>query len=46
MKNLRYLADRLGSDFRHGFVLYTGTQGTRLEDDRFSAIPVSALWGS
>lgn len=46
VKNLRYLADRLGADFRHGFVLYTGGVGSRLEDDRFSALPVSALWGA
>jgi uncharacterized protein len=46
VKNLRYLADRLGADFRHGFVLYTGASGTRLEDDRFSAIPISALWAT
>lgn len=46
VKNLRYLADRLGDDFLHGFVLYTGGSGTRLVEERFSALPISALWAA
>jgi uncharacterized protein len=41
---LRFLADRLGSDFLHGFVLYTGQATVRINDDRFTATPVSSLW--
>ena len=43
-KGLRFLADRLGTDFVHGFVLYAGATPIRLGDDAFSAIPISALW--
>ena len=43
---LRFLADRLGSDFLHGFVLYTGQATVRINDDRFTATPVSSLWNS
>lgn len=41
---LRFLADRLGSAFVHGYVLYTGSASLRLGDDRFSAVPIAALW--
>ena len=41
---LRYLADRLGDDFVHGFVLYTGQGSVGIEGDRFTATPVSSLW--
>ena len=43
-KGLRFLADGLGDDFVHGFVLYAGSSPIRLGDDRLSAIPISSLW--
>lgn len=47
VSGLRYLADRLGSDFVHGIVLYPGKAPIRLgDDDRFMALPISALWAS
>jgi uncharacterized protein len=46
IQGLRFLADRLGGSFRHGFVLYTGDASVRLGDDRFSAIPISSLWAT
>ena len=44
VKGLRFLADGVGNDFVHGFVLYTGSTPIRLGNDAFSAIPVSSLW--
>ena len=42
---LVHLASRLGEDFVHGVVLYTGSASIRLSDDaRITAHPVSALW--
>jgi len=39
------LAELTGSDFVHGFVLYTGKASIQLGDDpRFSALLVSTLW--
>ena len=43
-KGLRFLADGLGDDFVHGFVLYAGSTPVRLGSDRFSAIPIASLW--
>ncbi len=43
-QGLRFLADGIGDDFVHGFVLYAGSSAVRLGDDRFSALPISALW--
>ncbi|WP_205856216.1 ATP-binding protein [Phytoactinopolyspora endophytica] len=42
-KGLTVLRDRLGDDFVHGFVCYTG-QHTLSFGDRLTAIPISALW--
>ena len=42
-RGLRHLAERLGSDFRVGVVLYTGTQ-TLPFGPRLRAVPLSALW--
>lgn len=45
LRGLERLADLAGSDFVHGYVLYTGDTGLQLGDDpRFSAVPVAALW--
>jgi uncharacterized protein len=42
---LRHLASKLGEDFVHGVVLYTGPESVRVGDEgKFSARPVSALW--
>lgn len=40
---LRYLRDKLGSRFRAGVVLHTGTE-THPFGDRLAAVPVSGLW--
>jgi len=40
---LRYLRDKLGSRFRGGVVLYTGSD-TLPFGDRLAAVPVSGLW--
>jgi uncharacterized protein len=45
LRGLRYLAERLGNRFQHGFVLHTGADAVPL-DKRLSAVPVSALWRS
>jgi uncharacterized protein len=42
-RGLRHLAERIGSDFIAGIVLYTGTQ-TLPFGPRLRAVPVSALW--
>lgn len=42
-RGLRHLADRLGSDFLAGILLYTGQQ-TLPFGPRMRAVPVSALW--
>lgn len=42
-RGLRHLEERLGSDFRVGLVLYTGTQ-TLPFGPRLRAMPLSALW--
>ena len=41
---LRYLAGRIGPDFVHGYVLYSGQGSVRIGDDRFTATPIAALW--
>ena len=44
---LRHLAETVGDDLVAGIVLYTGSATIRLgDDDRFRAMPVSALWRS
>ena len=43
LAGLRYLADRLGSRFVAGYVLYTGQQ-TLPFGDRLRAMPMDALW--
>jgi predicted AAA+ superfamily ATPase len=40
---LRYLRDRLGSRFKAGVLIYTGSQ-TLPFGDRLAAVPVSGLW--
>ncbi|NEE04404.1 ATP-binding protein [Phytoactinopolyspora halotolerans] len=42
-RGLTTLRDRLGDDFVHGFVCYTGPR-TLSFGDRLTAIPISALW--
>ena len=42
-RGLRHLAERIGSDFIAGIVLYTGNQ-TLPFGPRLRAVPVSALW--
>jgi uncharacterized protein len=42
-RGLRHLADRLGTRFRAGFVLYTGEQ-TLPFGDRLKALPMASLW--
>jgi predicted AAA+ superfamily ATPase len=42
-KGLIALRERLGDDFVHGFVLYTGPYSLSF-GDRLSALPLSALW--
>lgn len=42
-RGLTMLRDRLGDDFVHGFVCYTGPR-TLSFGDRLTAIPISALW--
>lgn len=42
-RGLRHLADRLGDDFRAGYVLHTG-QRTLSFGDKLRALPISALW--
>jgi uncharacterized protein len=42
-RGLRHLAERIGSDFIVGLVLYTGTQALPF-GPRLRAVPVSALW--
>ncbi|MGH3516745.1 MAG: ATP-binding protein [Haloechinothrix sp.] len=42
-KGLATLRDRLGDDFIHGFVCYTGPR-TLSFGDRLTAVPLSALW--
>jgi predicted AAA+ superfamily ATPase len=41
---LRYLRDKLGSRFKAGVVLYTGSD-TLPFGDRLAAVPLSGLWG-
>jgi uncharacterized protein len=43
LAGLRYLADRIGSRFVAGYVLYTGQQ-TLPFGDRLRALPMDALW--
>jgi predicted AAA+ superfamily ATPase len=43
LRGLRLLADRLGSQFAGGVVLYTGRQSVPF-GDRLAAVPLSALW--
>ncbi|MEU7831775.1 ATP-binding protein [Nonomuraea sp. NPDC049129] len=42
-RGLRHLADRLGSRFRAGFVLYTGEQSLSF-GEKLRALPMSSLW--
>lgn len=42
-KGLITLRDRLGDDFIHGYVCYTGRRALSF-GDRLTAIPVNALW--
>jgi predicted AAA+ superfamily ATPase len=42
-KGLATLRDRLGEDFVHGYVCYTGPRSLSF-GDRLTAIPLSALW--
>ncbi|HZZ46321.1 MAG TPA: ATP-binding protein [Pseudonocardia sp.] len=42
-RGLRHVAERIGSDFLAGYVLYTG-QDTLPFGPRLRAVPVSALW--
>ncbi len=42
-KGLRYLAERVGSRFVAGYILYTGSQ-TLPFGDRIRALPMDALW--
>jgi predicted AAA+ superfamily ATPase len=42
-RGLRHLADRLGSRFRAGFVLYAGQEVLSF-GDRLKALPLAALW--
>ncbi|MDR1265801.1 MAG: ATP-binding protein [Propionibacteriaceae bacterium] len=42
-RGLRHLANRLGDDFRAGFVLYLGQQSLPF-GERLRALPVSAIW--
>jgi hypothetical protein len=42
---LRYLRDRLGTRFKAGVVLYTGSD-TLPFGDRIAAVPLSGLWAS
>lgn len=42
-RGLIALRDRLGDDFVHGFVCYTGQRALSF-GDRLTAIPISALW--
>lgn len=42
-RGLRLLADRLGSQFAGGVVLYTGHQSVPF-GDRLAAVPLAALW--
>lgn len=44
-KGLVALRDRLGEDFIHGLVCYTGPRALSF-GDRLTAIPISALWDS
>ena len=43
-RGLRHLQQRLGSDFRAGFVLYTAER-TLPFGEGLRAVPISALWG-
>lgn len=45
LKNMRYLADRLGRKFVRGILIYTGTEIIPY-DPRFCAMPVNGLWES
>ncbi|MGH8078838.1 MAG: hypothetical protein ACREPE_16175, partial [Lysobacter sp.] len=42
-RGLRHLADRLGDDFRAGYVLHAG-QRTLPFGPKLRALPISALW--
>lgn len=42
-RGLRHLAERLGSKFLAGFVLYTGEQVLPF-GDKLRALPMAALW--
>lgn len=42
-RGLRFLRDRLGDRFHHGYLATTASEAHPLED-RLSAIPVTALW--
>lgn len=42
-RGLTALRDRLGDDFLHGFVFYTGPRSLSF-GDRLTALPISALW--
>jgi len=45
LRGLRFLAERLGTDFRRGLVLYAGPASIQLGDDpRMLAVPIDALW--
>ncbi len=44
-RGLQHIADRLGSDFLAGIVLYTGSR-TLSFGPRLRAVPISALWQS
>jgi hypothetical protein len=45
LRGLRFLAERLGTDFRRGLVLYAGPASIQLGDDpRMLAAPLDALW--
>lgn len=44
-RHLRWLAQRLGTNFRCGAVLHTGS-GTYQLDDRIVALPIRAIWQS
>lgn len=44
-RHIRYLADKLGEQFRAGFVLYAGGQSLPF-GDKLRALPIASLWTS
>ena len=43
LRGLRFLRDRLGARFHHGFLLTAAPEALRV-GDRIAALPVDALW--